>query len=66
MRVFESADAQDRVRETLRLMKSLGSWANEMLRLTPSTLDNVLQLGEGSATRARQQQARLRSFLAGT
>jgi DNA-binding transcriptional regulator GbsR (MarR family) len=41
----ESADAQDRVRETLRLMESLGSWANEMLRLTPSTLDKVLQLG---------------------
>ena len=45
MRVFESADAQDRVRETLRLMESLGTWANEMLRLTPSTLDKVLQLG---------------------
>jgi len=41
----ESADAQDRVRETLRLMESLGTWANEMLRLTPSTLDKVLQLG---------------------
>lgn len=41
----ESADAQDRVRETLRLMESLGSWAEEMLRLTPSTLEKVLKLG---------------------
>jgi DNA-binding transcriptional regulator GbsR (MarR family) len=41
----ESPDAQDRVRETLRLMESLGTWADEMLRLTPSTLDKVLRLG---------------------
>src|SRR3954463_12801269 len=33
----ESADTQDRVRETLRLMDSLGSWAAEMLRLSPPT-----------------------------
>lgn len=42
---LENADAQDRVRGTLRLMESLGSWADEMLRLTPSTLDKVLHLG---------------------
>ena len=41
----ERPDAQDRVRETLRLMESLGTWASEMLRLTPSTLDKVLRLG---------------------
>jgi DNA-binding transcriptional regulator GbsR (MarR family) len=41
----EPADAQDRVRETLRLMDSLGSWAEEMLRLTPSTLEKVLRMG---------------------
>lgn len=41
----ETPDAQDRVRETLRLMESLGVWANEMLRLSPSTLDKVLRLG---------------------
>ena len=41
----ESPDAQDRVRETLRLMESLGVWADEMLRLSPSTLDKVLRMG---------------------
>lgn len=41
----EAADAQDRVRETLQLMQSLGAWADEMLRLTPSTLDKVLRMG---------------------
>ncbi|MDA8444052.1 GbsR/MarR family transcriptional regulator [Paracidovorax valerianellae] len=41
----ETADAQDRVRETLHLMDSLGVWADEMLRLSPSTLDKVLRLG---------------------
>ena len=41
----ESADAQDRVRETLRLMDSLGLWADEMLRLSPTTLEKVLRMG---------------------
>lgn len=41
----EPADAQDRVRETLHLMQSLGSWADEMLRLSPSTLEKVLRMG---------------------
>jgi DNA-binding transcriptional regulator GbsR (MarR family) len=41
----ETPDAQDRVRETLALMDSLGVWADEMLRLTPSTLDKVLRMG---------------------
>jgi DNA-binding transcriptional regulator GbsR (MarR family) len=41
----ESADSQDRVRETLRLMEALGSWSDEMLRLSPSTLEKVLRMG---------------------
>ncbi|MBP7567123.1 MAG: MarR family transcriptional regulator [Burkholderiaceae bacterium] len=41
----ETADAQDRVRATLQLMESLGLWADEMLRLSPGTLDKVLRLG---------------------
>lgn len=41
----ESPDAQDRVRETLRLMDSVGVWADEMLRLSPATLEKVLRLG---------------------
>lgn len=41
----EAADAQDRVHETLRLMEALGSWSDEMLRLSPSTLEKVLRMG---------------------
>jgi DNA-binding transcriptional regulator GbsR (MarR family) len=41
----EAADTQDRVRETLRLMEALGSWSDEMLRLSPSTLEKVLRMG---------------------
>ena len=41
----ESPDAQDRVRETLKLMQALGSWSDEMLRLSPRTLEKVLRLG---------------------
>lgn len=41
----ESADAQDRIRSTLELMQKLGSWADEMLRLSPGTLDKILGLG---------------------
>ena len=41
----ESPDAQDRVRETLHLMESLGTWADEMLRLSPNTLEKVLRMG---------------------
>jgi DNA-binding transcriptional regulator GbsR (MarR family) len=41
----EAPDAQDRVRETLRLMSTLSSWSDEMLRLSPSTLEKVLRLG---------------------
>lgn len=41
----EPADAQDRIRATMELMAKLGSWADEMLRLSPGTLDKVLTLG---------------------
>ena len=41
----ELPDAQDRVRETLRLMEALGSWSDEMLRLSPNTLEKVLRMG---------------------
>ncbi|PAT30756.1 MarR family transcriptional regulator [Allofranklinella schreckenbergeri] len=41
----EPPDAQDRLRETLRFMQALGAWSEEMLRLSPSTLEKVLKLG---------------------
>jgi len=41
----EPPDVQDRVRETLRLMSTLGSWSDEMLRLSPATLEKVLRMG---------------------
>lgn len=41
----ETPDAQDRVRETQRLMESLGTWTDEMLRLSPATLEKVLRMG---------------------
>ena len=41
----EPADAQDRIRSTMDLMQKLGNWADEMLRLSPGTLDKVLGLG---------------------
>ncbi|MDO5623599.1 MAG: MarR family transcriptional regulator [Pseudomonadota bacterium] len=41
----ESPDTQDRVHDTLRFMESLGAWADEMLRLSPGTLEKVLKLG---------------------
>ncbi len=41
----ESPDVQDRVRDTLRLMEVLGTWSDEMLRLSPGTLERVLKLG---------------------
>lgn len=41
----ESPDAQDRVRETLRFMQTLGVWTDEMLRLSPATLEKVMRLG---------------------
>ena len=36
---------QDRLRSTLGLMQTLGSWSEEMLRLSPATLEKILRLG---------------------
>ncbi len=41
----EAPDVQDRVRDALRLMTTLGSWSDEMLRLSPATLEKVLKMG---------------------
>jgi DNA-binding transcriptional regulator GbsR (MarR family) len=41
----EEAGAQQRIRETLQLMETLSSWADEMLRLSPETLVKVMKLG---------------------
>jgi len=41
----EAPDAQDRVRDTLAFMSTLGSWSDEMLRLSPTTLQRVLKMG---------------------
>ena len=41
----EEAGAQERIRETLQLMQTLSGWADEMLRLSPSTLVKVMKLG---------------------
>ena len=43
--VKEPPDAQDRIRSTMDLMTKLATWADEMLRLSPATLDKVLSLG---------------------
>ncbi len=57
----EAPDAQDRVRETLRLMESLDLWTEEMLRLTPSTLEKVLRLGASVQKFVRGDDAASRS-----
>jgi DNA-binding transcriptional regulator GbsR (MarR family) len=41
----EDADRQQRLKETLALMESLGSWGEEMLRLQPDTMMKLLKLG---------------------
>jgi len=41
----EEAAVQQRIRETLQLMETLSSWADEMLRLSPETLVKVMKLG---------------------
>jgi DNA-binding transcriptional regulator GbsR (MarR family) len=43
----EPPAAQERVLETLKLMETLGSWSDEMLRLTPGTLEKLLRMGAG-------------------
>ena len=41
----ESPALQDRLRSTLSLMQTLGTWSEEMLRLSPATLEKILRLG---------------------
>ncbi len=41
----ESAAAQDRLRSTMAFMQTLGAWSDEMLRLSPATLEKILKLG---------------------
>lgn len=53
----ELPDTQDRVQETLQLMESLGIWTDEMLRLSPSTLDKLLRLGASVQRFVRSQPA---------
>jgi DNA-binding transcriptional regulator GbsR (MarR family) len=41
----EPSDRQQRIRDTHTLMNSLGTWADDMLQLEPSTLSKLLKLG---------------------
>ena len=41
----EPASSQDRINETLRFMQATSLWADEMLRLSPSTLEKVMRMG---------------------
>jgi DNA-binding transcriptional regulator GbsR (MarR family) len=41
----EDPAAQDRLRETLAFMQTLGAWSEEMLRLTPATLEKLMRMG---------------------
>lgn len=41
----ESPTAQDRLRSTLEFTQTLGAWSDEMLRLSPATLEKILRLG---------------------
>lgn len=42
---MEDKAAQKRIAETLALMETLTSWADEMLRLEPATLMKLLKMG---------------------
>jgi DNA-binding transcriptional regulator GbsR (MarR family) len=41
----ESKETQKRIAETLQLMQTLGTWGDQMLRLSPETLVKVMKLG---------------------
>ncbi|MDO4250947.1 MAG: MarR family transcriptional regulator [Moraxella sp.] len=41
----ESADVQARIRETHQFVDTLTTWANEMMKLSTSTLSKILKLG---------------------
>lgn len=53
----EDAAAQDRLRSTLEFMSTLGSWSEEMLRLSPATLEKILSLGAQVQRFVRQPDA---------
>lgn len=61
----EDPAAQQRVRETLQLMETVASWADEMLRLSPETLIKVMKLGAKIQKLMRGDRARKRA-VAGT
>ena len=44
--VDEDPGVRARVRDTLALMTSLSSWADQMLRLEPATLTKIVKLGD--------------------
>ena len=41
----ESAEVQQRIKDTLVLMESLSTWGDQMLKLEPETLMKVMKLG---------------------
>ena len=54
----EPADVQARIRETHALMRTLSSWADEMLNLEPATLMKILKLGAKIQTLIRRDRQR--------
>ena len=42
---METPESMARIQETLTLMKTISSWAEEMIRLKPETLSKVMRLG---------------------
>ena len=42
---METPESMARIQETLTLMKTTSSWAEEMIRLKPETLSKVMRLG---------------------
>jgi len=50
--------SQQRVRDTLQLMNTLESWADEMLRMSPGTMEKLLHLGVRVQKLVRGRKAR--------
>jgi DNA-binding transcriptional regulator GbsR (MarR family) len=53
--VAESVETRRRIRETLGLMESLGTWGDEMLRLEPAVLMKIMKLGARIQKLLRQE-----------
>ncbi|MBH9578985.1 GbsR/MarR family transcriptional regulator [Inhella proteolytica] len=53
----ESPATQDRLRSTQEFMQTLGAWSEEMLRLSPATLEKILKLGAQVQRFVRQGEA---------